>query len=208
MVECRKTKSMKNYVVTLTLLMASFAIQPGFAQTAPTPDGAIDRLVAVLPDRDRLDNATPRPVNPATVTQLNSLNPGREAEVMALLQATEVCLVPVFRQALRRSARLVIAGLGGHDVERMIAFYQGPDFRILETINARIRAGAQLSNLQRREFTRILAAYPVRQFTAAMHDENVLQAAMMQDDAFLAGITRCAMARNEAFEQHGLRVPE
>jgi len=184
--------------IAFALLAAAFSLQPGFAQPAPAPDALVERLLTVLPDANLLTGTNVPPPDPAEVSRLNGLNPGHEAEIMAALQAYQNCLTPVVAAATGRGLRHLIRGLGEAKVSRLIQFYQGDDYRALAAIHAR-QAG---SESDRRETARILATYPLAEFAQLIPQ---LQQTAMQDDAFLAGATRCSLAKRDTFQQQGIR---
>jgi hypothetical protein len=183
---------------------AALAMQPAASSSppAPAPDALVERLISVFPDRASLTGSQERDPDPAEVSRLNGLNPGHEAEVMTTLRAYQACLAPVVAEALPRIIRRMIAALGEAKVRRMIEFYQGTDYPIIAAFDDRQRRGEQLGDADRREAARILAAYPLSEFLQALQNMD----AVMHDDRFLAGATRCSLAKRDALNRLGLRI--
>jgi hypothetical protein len=192
---------MNRTVLAFLAAAASLGLQPCLAQPSPTPEALVDRLLALLPDANQLNNAAVPPPEPAEVSRLNALNPGHEAEIMTALPASQACLSPLVHDALIRRMRQLIRDLGTTKVNRLIEFYQSADFRTLAAIDARQTGGGSLTEADRREAARIIAAYPITEFVGRLQDREFA----VQDQAFIAGATRCSLAKRDAFQQHGLR---
>jgi hypothetical protein len=175
-------------LVSKILAALVVAAQAEAPPAAPAGDALINRFIAVIPD----PGSEP---DPTELEHLTTLNPGRSGEIVPILQRFSRCRNAYGITALRR----VAAGLGEAQLTRLIAFYEGDDFRIFERLAARPEEA--LSEQERAERDRILAAYPLAEFMTAMQPSNPV---FSVEDA-LAMVERCERERDRTLDQRGLR---
>lgn len=196
-------------MVRLFLALAAFAVPVAPASAQPAPSAAsspvdqalLDRFVAALPEsREQL--AALGEVDSDLLRRFTALNPGRDGDVLPLVQAYARCSAPALRNGTVRLIEEVGRQLGRERVERLIAFYGGPDFEAFARIAPSVQAGNP-SAAESAELLRILTAYPLIEFRATMQR---LGESVGPDDQFAAAITRCATTLRQALEARGLRV--
>ncbi len=193
-------------VLFFAACLASLAA-PTSAQTqtqpapAPTPDALIDQLVRVLPHQGEFD-IQPR-FDPQDLARLAALNPGREPEIRTILMAHATCSNPFLKDATRRAIRGIARELGAAKVGQLIAFYQGPDEKIFERISDAADKGQQPSAADEKEVERIMAAYPLMEWTRGVNGAARL---FTDDQSFMQGITRCATEKQAALSRAKLKT--
>ncbi len=173
--------------IILSALLITLTI--GAQDIAPASDAVIDRFMAAIPD----PGSDP---DPQELTYFTSLNPDRAAAVAPILQSFSNCRAAYGRQAVRR----VAGALGEERLTRLIAFYEGEDFRTFDRLVS--RPEEELSTEEQAERGRIISAYPIEDFIAAMQPSNP---AFSIDEA-MEMLDQCERERDEAFQRQGLRV--
>lgn len=171
--------------------MAILALTAQEAVSAPPAAAGgslVDRFMAVVPD----PGSEP---DPTELEYLTTLNPGRSGDIVPILQRFSSCRNAYGVNALRR----VAAGLGEARLTRLIAFYEGADFRIFDRLASQPEEA--LSVQERAERDRIMAEYPLADFMAALQPSSPT---FSIEDA-LAMVERCEEERDAALEQRGLR---
>jgi hypothetical protein len=171
-----------------------------FAAIAAAPPPAVDEarfqhFLKVLPD------AKERPrtgVDPAEVARLAKRNPGREKAIEAILADDARCTAPAREVAMLRMARATADRLGPERLDRMIAFYEGPDFARFAALGPDRPADKPLSAAEKAELDRLVAAYPLREFAEAMQASGD---GLFTDPAVGGAFAKCAEARMAAFER-------
>lgn len=182
----------------LLLSLLALAAAPPSAP-APVDEARFQRFMEVLPETS--SPAAPA-ANPAELAELAKLNPGRERDIAAVLEADARCTAPVSRGAVLRMAHIVADRLGPEKLDRMIAFYQSPDFKTIDRLAPRAAAGPALSDAEKAEMERIRAAYPLDAFAAAM---QASANSIWEDPETAAGLAKCADSREAAFQRAKLR---
>jgi hypothetical protein len=175
----------------LLLLLAAIAA----AAPAPVDEARFQHFLKVLPD------AKERPrtgVDPAEIVRLAKRNPGRAKEIEAILVADARCTAPGREAALLRMARATADRLGPEHLDRMIAFYEGPDFVRFAALGPDRPADKPLSAAEQAELDRLVAAYPLREFAEAMQASGD---GLFTDPSVGGVFAKCAEARTAAFER-------
>jgi hypothetical protein len=186
----------------LLLPLLALAAAPPPPPPAPVDAARFDRFVRALPDSPGGPTAGAAP-DPAEAERLAKLNPGREREIAAALRAEAECTAPLSREAVLKMMHGVADRLGPSRLDRMIAFYEGADYKAFDRLGARSAAGEPLSAAETAELDRIRSAYPLDEFAAAMQASGN---AIWTDPALAAGFSRCADSREQAFRKAKLRA--
>jgi hypothetical protein len=179
------------------LSLAAFALLA--AAPAPVDEARFQHFLKVLPDAKAAPSIG---ADPAETARLSKLNPGRQKEVEAVLAADARCTAPAREAAILHMARAAADRLGPERLDRMIAFYEGPDFPRFNALVDAQAGGKSLSPADKTEFDRLVAAYPLREFAEAM---QVSGNALFTDEAVGAVFARCADARVAAFARAKLK---
>jgi len=172
--------------------------QPAAPAAVPVDEARFRHFIRVLPDSPDSASAPPAP-DPLEAARLAKLNPGRERDILALLRTDAECSAPLGRDSVLRMMRRVADRLGPEKLDRMIAFYEGADLKAFDRIGA---AGGARSAADQAELDRILSAYPLRDFAAAMEEGGK---AMWDDAELMAASMKCSEARDAAFRKAKLR---
>ena len=173
--------------IIISALLAVLVI--GAQDAVPAGDAVIDRFMAAIPD----PGSDP---DPEQLAYFITLNPGRDADIAPVLQSFAECRNAYAARALRN----VAASLGSERLARLTAFYEGEDFRALDRITS--RPEEELTAQEQAERDRIISAYPIEDFVAAMQPSNP---AFSMDEA-MAMLDQCERERDEALQRQGLRV--
>jgi hypothetical protein len=176
--------------------------QPGLAQADAAPSEAlVERFLAVLPDRAELE-AVDSEVDPAELSALAALNPGKEAQVRSVLQANLACSGAAISAGTLRMLRTIARDLGEARLTRLVSFYEGPDFAAFNTLGARMAAASTPSPQDEAAMAKLLEAYPLK----AYHDElNRAQEIIAADEGFMSAAMKCAEQQMNALEAAGLK---
>jgi hypothetical protein len=165
----------------------------------PVDEARFQHFMRVLPDAKEPARDGPDPVE---IARLKALNPGHEREVEAVLDADARCTAPVRHIATLRMARAAADRLGPDKLDRMIAFYEGPDFPRFAKLTAPQPDGKPLAPAGQAELNRLIAAYPLEAFAEAMQSGSN---AVFLDPEVGAGFAKCADTRLAAFEKAKLK---
>ncbi|MGA9582567.1 MAG: hypothetical protein WBR13_11440 [Allosphingosinicella sp.] len=192
---------MKPLAIAAALL--ALQAQPLAAQAPPVApsEALIDRFIAVIPDRDEFDRP-PSEIDPAELSGLVALNPGKEAQVRSILKANLACTGPAVVAGSHRMLRTVARELGEEKLKRLVAFYAGPDYAAFESLAARMEGRADPSDEDKAALAKLMAAYPLQAFLDQMNRAPEIIAA---DEGFMAAATKCATEQMEALEAAGLK---
>jgi hypothetical protein len=183
---------------SLSLLAAPAVAQ---APAAEVSQALLDRFFAALPHQEEWSVKTDP--DEGEVARLAALNPGRSAEVRAILAEHGRCFAPVARGATRRGLETIARRLGPAKLEALIALYGSEDFRRFDALGEVKAKGGALTPEQESAFGRFLADHPVAaEFAQAIGNVGPALAA---DEAFMSGLQGCAEARRVAFERAKLR---
>ena len=191
---------MKLLAVAAALLSLS---QPGLAQApeAAPSEALIDRFIAVLPDRDEISAAGDE-IDSAELSRLAALNPGKEAKVRSVLKANLACTGPAITAGSLRMLRTVARNLGRAKVEKLVSFYEGPDYAAFGALAARIEGKPNPSAEDNAAMAKLMAAYPLQAFYQQLgRAEEIISA----DQGFMTSAMKCAGEQIEALEAAGLK---
>jgi hypothetical protein len=179
----------------MSALLVSLAALLSLAQAEdpPSPD-LVERFIAALPEPRRPLNE----VDPAALARLTELNPGREADLRAILQTHAGCTAPLMSASTARMIRHVAATLGSANVEALIRFYRGPDLARFGALAEK----ADKSPEETAELERLQRAYPFEAFMEAMQGAT---GTLFEDGGFFEAMNACDHQRAEALARANLR---
>lgn len=191
----------------MTLLAAAAFLalqaQPVPAQAAPAApsEALVDRFIAVIPDREEIVGASSE-IDPGELSGLVALNPGKEAQVRKILQANLACSGPAVTAGTLRMLRKVARDLGADRLQRLVAFYEGPDYAVFKSLAGRMEASPDPSAEDKAALARLMGAYPLQAFVDGMSRAPEIIAA---DEGFMTAATKCAEEQMNALEAAGLK---
>jgi hypothetical protein len=137
------------------------------------------------------------------VARLRQVNPGgAEADVRAAVDAWQACFSSVLNANTESALRSAVRALGTEKLNRLIAFYTGPDHATFGAIVDANEHG-EMTDAQRAERRRIEGSYPVLEFVNLFN--NALDIAR-RDQAFQREAGRCRGIEVEMLERRGLRL--
>ncbi len=172
------------------------------AQTAPTPAVApADRLIAAFPAEQRRELSQFR-VDEHEVSQLIALNPAREAEIRQVAESHVACASPLLTRMSENGLRWVAERLGDAKTLRIAIFYESGDAAFLRELEDRHGRGEGASSADMARFQRIYAAYPLDEYY------ETVEASVGREDALAPELFACDHARDEAYQQLGLRFAD
>ena len=122
---------------------------------------------------------------------------------MEVLNGWQTCVAPAVDAAMARAFRRIVGALGAVKTRRMIEFYSGADFPRFAALGTRQEHGERLSAVEQQTLERIFAAYPIEEFAGQLAN---LQQVALQDDAFVAAVTRCSLNKQAELTRRGLRA--
>jgi hypothetical protein len=191
--------------MTLLAAAAFLALQAqSLPAQAPPPapsEALIDRFIAVIPDRDEFEKP-PTEIDPAELSGLVALNPGKEAKVRAVLKANLACTGPAVTAGGHRMLRTVARDLGEEKLKRLVSFYEGPDYAAFKALALRMQGKETPSAEDSAAMARLMGAYPLQAFIDGMGRAPEIFAA---DEGFMTAATKCASEQMEALEAAGLK---
>jgi hypothetical protein len=178
--------------------------QSGYAQAAPAApsEALIDRFIAVLPDRDQIDSAGGE-IDPAELSRLAALNPGKEAQVRSILQANLACTGPAATAGSLRMLRTVARNLGDAKLSKLIDFYEGPDYAAFGALAARMEGKASPSAEDDAAMAKLMGTYPLQAFHEQLSRAEEIIAA---DQGFMTAALNCASEQVDALTAAGLKA--
>ena len=193
---------MKLFAIAAAALLA---LQPhsGGAQTVPAApsEALVDRFIAVLPDRDEI-SAAGGEIDSAELDRLVALNPGKEAQVRSVLQANLACTGPAITAGSLRMLRTVARNLGEARVQKLVSFYEGPDYAAFAALAARMDGKATPAADDSAAMARLMGTYPLQAFHEQLsRAEEIISA----DPGFMSAAMECAAEQMEALEAAGLK---
>ena len=194
---------MRPFVIAAAAALLLFQSQSAPAQApGPAPSEAlVERFLAVLPDRDQID-ALAGEVDPAELSALAALNPGKEAQVRSILEASLACSGEAISAGTLRMLRTVARDLGEAKVERLIRFYEGPDYAAFAALGPRMDGAAKPSPEDQAALARLMEAYPLQDWLDRL---NGAQAIFEADEGFMSAALKCAGEQTKALEAAGLK---
>ncbi len=184
---------MKPLEIAAAGLLALHA-QSAIAQSVPAPpsEAAIQRFLASLPPDPLAGRAEP---DPEQLRKLTTLNPGKAAQVKAILGDFDGCISAAAAAGARRMLRSVALELGAEKVERLTDFYRSPDLAVFTAIQARLSATKPPSAPDAAELKRLTAAYPLSDLSQAMKRAGQR---VRSDAVFDEAARQCGQTRNAA----------
>jgi hypothetical protein len=193
---------MKPLAIALAALLA-LQSQPGPAQAPAAAPGEalVDRFIAVLPDRDEISSAAGE-IDSAELSRLAALNPGKEAQVRAVLQANLACTGPAITAGSLRMLRTIARNLGEARVQKLVSFYTGPDYAAFGALAARMEGKASPDAADSAAMARLMGTYPLQAFHEQLSRAEEIIAA---DPGFMTAAMECASEQMEALEAAGLK---
>jgi hypothetical protein len=197
----RKCDVMKLLAIAAAALLA--LPQAGLAQapeSAPS-EALIERFIASIPDRDEIDK--PQEIDPAELKQLVALNPGKEAQVRSILKANLACTGPAITAGSLRMLRTVARNLGSAKVEKLVRFYEGPDYAAFEALGVRMEKAAVPTAEDKAAMAKLMATYPLQAFLEQMDRAGDIIAA---DEGFMTAAMNCASQQVDALTAAGLKA--
>jgi hypothetical protein len=184
---------------------ALLALQPqtALAQAADAApsEALVERFLAVLPDRDEID-ALSAEVDPAELSTLAALNPGREAQVRSILEANLACSGAAISAGTLRMLRTVARDLGEAKVQRLVDFYEGPDYAAFAALGLRMGGATAPSAEDRAAMAKLMEAYPLQAWLDGL---NRAQEIFEADKGFMSAAMKCAREQMTALEAAGLK---
>ncbi|HEV7659092.1 MAG TPA: hypothetical protein VGO55_04530 [Allosphingosinicella sp.] len=183
-------------------MLAGLAAPAAAAQAPvpPSPEALVDRYMAAIPHNQDEVNAG-RAEN--EVARLLQANPGGdEAAVRAAVGALESCFSSVLNANTDGAIRATVRAMGAEKLNRLIAFYTGPDHAAFAAIVDANEHG-EMTEAQRADRRRIESSYPVLEFV------TLFSAALdiaRRDQAFQREAHRCRGIQAEMLERRGLRL--
>lgn len=186
-------------------LAALFVLQPqpGLAQApaAAPAEALVERFIAVLPDRDAI-SAAGGEIDAAELSRLAALNPGKEAQVRAVLEANLACTGPAITAGSLRMLRTVARNLGEARVQKLVSFYAGPDYAAFTALAARMDGKASPDPADSAAMAKLMGTYPLQAFHEELSRAEEIIAA---DPGFMSAAMECAAEQMEALEAAGLK---
>lgn len=188
-------------VVALGLMALAAACQE------PSPDRAalLAQLQAALPQSTRDDTAGVRTGFAEFEAQMVAVNPGREAEIGAVLNEYAACISGGMRGA---APRLVItaadSSLSDAEIEELIAFYSGPDRARFVALEEREQAGEALGAEDSAFLQRYRGSAVARKFSAAMAETARAFPATEEGREMIGA---CTLRMRSAFGRAELALP-
>lgn len=194
---------MKLFAIAAAAVLVALQAQPASAQAAPAApsEALIDRFLAVIPDRAEID-AVETEIDAGELKALAALNPGKEAQVRAILQANLACTGPAITAGTLRMLRTVARDLGQDKLQRLVSFYEGPDYAAFKALGARMEGGSASSPEDKAAMAKLMAAYPLQAFIDGMGRAGDIIAS---DQGFMTAAMKCASEQMAALEAAGLK---
>ena len=169
------------------------------AAVAPASDASVEAFIAAIPPKtpkaDKVD-----PFEAEQLKDLQSQNPGHEAEVSAAFSASQQCKAVSGEKAVMDSLRDSARRLGDEKLQRLTVFYKSPDFAAFDRLAA--KKEADQTPAEKQEFARIMAAYPLQDYF-----ESTKQTAseMMNNGAFFSALEACDRQLDEELTKRKLK---
>lgn len=185
----------------LAALLIALQAQPASAQAPDAPSAAlVERFIAALPDREALAAAGAE-LDSTELARLSALNPGREAQLRAILRRNAGCTGPVIAAGSLRVFRTIAGNLGEDGVRRLIAFYEGPDYAAFAALAARMKDAPKPEAKDKAALDRLMRAYPLDALNAQLGQAGQVFAA---DQEFIGAVTKCVNEQRDAMTAAGL----
>lgn len=194
---------MKPLAIAAAALLALQA-PPVSAQAAPAApsEALVDRFLAALPHQEEIA-AESTEIDSAELSRLLALNPGKEAQLRSILKANLSCTGPAVTAGTLRMLRTVARELGSEKLQKLVSFYEGPDYAAFEALGVRIEGAATPSAEDKAAMAKLMAAYPLQAFLDRMNRAGEIIAA---DEGFMTAAMNCASQQVDALTAAGLKA--
>lgn len=175
-------------------------LEPPGPPPPPVSEALFQRFLASLPKEAWAGPAT---VAPETAKRLVELNPGKEAQIASILGAFDRCSEPAAAAGMRRTYQIAMGSpvLGAAKVERMTEFFSSGGWAALTLLNIRINASATPAAADVAEKDRLIADYPLDDFSASL---TIAGFAALKEGAF-AALKTCEADRDSALAKAGIK---
>ena len=182
---------------------AFFALQAQSVPPAPAApsEALVDRFIAAIPEWQ--DEAAETEIDAGELSRLAALNPGKEPQLRSILKANLACSGPAVAAVTMRMLRTIARELGSERLEKLIRFYEGPDYAAFEALATRMQGQTAPSAEDKAAMAKLMAAYPLQDFLDRMNRAPDMIAA---DQAFMTAAMKCASEQMEALEAAGLKT--
>ncbi|HEX9946669.1 MAG TPA: hypothetical protein VGA98_03935 [Allosphingosinicella sp.] len=187
----------------IALVAQPASAQPASARAAPAApsEALIDRFIAVLPDRDAI-GAAGQEIDEAELGRLTALNPGKGAQVRSVLQSNLACTGPAITAGSLRMLRTVARNLGDAKLQKLVSFYEGPDYAAFGALAARMEGKTPPSAEDSAAMAKLMGTYPLQAFYDQLSRAEEIIAA---DPGFMTAAMKCATEQMDALEAAGLK---
>jgi len=192
---------MKSLAIAAAALLALQA-PPVSAQPAAPSEALVDRFLASIPDREVI-TAEATEIDPAELSRLAALNPGKEAQLRSILKANLACTGPAVTAGTLRMLRTVARELGTEKLQKLVSFYEGPDYAAFKTLGLKMESGAAPSAEDKAAMAKLMAAYPLQAFLDQMNRAGEIISA---DEGFMTAAMNCASQQVDALTAAGLKA--
>jgi hypothetical protein len=191
----------------MKLLAAAFLALQAQAASAQAPqavpsEALIERFIAVLPDRDQL-SAAGSEIDAGELAGLVAVNPGKEAQLRPILQANLACTAPAISAGTLRMLRTVGRNLGAEKLQKLVTFYEGPDYAAFRVLAARMEGNAEPTAQDKAALAKYMETYPLQAFLEQMNHAGEIIAA---DQGFMSAAMKCASEQADALTAAGLKA--
>lgn len=155
------------------------------AAVAPASDASVKAFLAAIPQETPKTEKVDQ-FEAEQLKDLQSKNPGHEAEVGAAFTASQRCKKVSGEKAVMDSLRDSARRLGDEKLQRLTAFYKSQEFAAFDRLAT--KKEADQTPAEKQEFARIMAAYPLQDYF-----ESTKQTAsdMMNNGAFFSALEAC-----------------
>jgi hypothetical protein len=193
---------MKPFAPAAAVLLA--LAQPAFAQApqAAPSEALVERFVASLPDQEEI-RSVPTEIDAAELSRLLALNPGKEAQLRSILKANLACTGPAITAGTLRMLRTVARALGTERLQKLVSFYEGPDYAAFKALGLRMESAAAPTAQDKAAMAKLMAAYPLQAFLDQMNRAGDIIAA---DEGFMTAAMNCASQQVDALTAAGLKA--
>ncbi len=193
---------MKPFAPAAAVLLA--LAQPAFAQApqAAPSEALVERFVASLPDQEEI-RSVPTEIDAAELSRLLALNPGKEAQLRSILKANLACTGPAITAGTLRMLRTVARALGTERLQKLVSFYEGPDYAAFKALGLRMESAAAPTAQDKAAMAKLMTAYPLQAFLDQMNRAGDIIAA---DEGFMTAAMNCASQQVDALTAAGLKA--
>lgn len=171
---------------------------------SPPSEAQVERFLASLPAEVKTGTPAMK-LAPESVKRLIALNPGKEAQIEAILSAFGKCSQPAVVAGMERVHRMLARSplLGPEKLERLTAFFDGGGWASLTAIADRINKSATPSAADLAEREQLMAAYPLEDLAISL---QIASLNAVHQGAFVDA-KKCEDERNAALAKAGIENP-